>query len=89
MGNIADYNFWGDKMDKTTFMVTDIDRSDGATVKGITLVVDGSTKLILDFILDQNRNFKNHVEIVNDALMKGLKILTDEIKGNESKKNEE
>lgn len=76
-------------MDKTTFMVTDIDRSDGVTVKGITLVVDGSTRLILDYILEQNKNFKNHVEIVNDALMKGLKILTDEIKKNENKKNEE
>ena len=61
-------------MGKIVFMHCDLDSSDGRTVEGITLVVDGDVKTVLDYIL-----------IVNHALMDGLKILTDEIK---SSKNE-
>ena len=66
-------------MGKIVFMHCDLDSSDGRTV-------DGDVKTVLDYILmEKGDEFKSRTEIVNHALMDGLKILTDEIK---SSKNE-
>lgn len=74
-------------MDKIVFMHCDLDSSDGRTVEGITLVVDGGVKTVLDYILmEKGDQFKNHTEIVNHALMDGLKILTDEIRAEKAEK---
>lgn len=68
-------------MDKIAFMHCELDRNDGETVQGITLVVDGPVKTVLDYILmEKGDEFKNHTEIVHHALMDGLKRITDEIK---------
>lgn len=73
-------------MGKIVFMHCDLDSSDGRTVEGITLVVDGDVKTVLDYILmEKGDEFKSRTEIVNHALIDGLKILTDEI---QSSKNE-
>ena len=64
-------------MGKIVFMHCDLDSSDGRT---------GDVKTVLDYILmEKGDEFKSRTEIVNHALMDGLKILTDEIK---SSKNE-
>lgn len=74
-------------MDRIVFMHCDLDSSDGRTVEGITLVVDGGVKTILDYILmEKGDKFKNHTEIVNHALMDGLKNLTDEIRAEKAEK---
>lgn len=68
-------------MDKIAFMHCDLNRNDGETVEGITLVVDGPVKTVLDYILmEKGDEFKNRTEIVHHALMNGLKMITDEIK---------
>lgn len=74
-------------MDRIVFMHCDLDSSDGRTVEGITLVVDGGVKTVLDYILmEKGDKFKNHTEIVNHALMDGLKNLTDEIRAEKAEK---
>ncbi len=73
-------------MDKIAFMHCDLDRNDGQKVQGITLVVDGPVKTVLDYILmEKGDEFKNHTEIVHHALMNGLKMITDEIKAEQGK----
>lgn len=72
-------------MDKIAFMHCDLDRNDGQTVEGITLVVDGPVKTVLDYILmEKGDEFKNYTEIVHHALMNGLKMITDEIKADKA-----
>ncbi len=67
-------------MDKIAFMHCELNRNDGETVEGITLVVDGPVKTVLDYILMKKGNqFKNHTEIVHHALMDGLRRITDEM----------
>lgn len=74
-------------MDKIAFMHCDLNRNDGETVPGITLVVDGPVKTVLDYILmEKGDEFKNHTEIVHNALMDGLKRITDEIKAEKEAK---
>lgn len=74
-------------MDRIVFMHCDLDSSDGRTVEGITLVVDGGVKTVLDYILmEKGDQFKNRTEIVNHALMDGLKNLTDEIRAEKAEK---
>lgn len=74
-------------MDKIAFMHCDLNRNDGETVPGITLVVDGPVKTVLDYILmEKGDEFKNHTEIVHHALMDGLKRITDEIKAEKEAK---
>lgn len=74
-------------MDRIVFMHCDLDSSDGRTVEGITLVVDGGVKTVLDYILmEKGDQFKNRTEIVNHALMNGLKNLTDEIRAEKAEK---
>lgn len=74
-------------MDKIVFMHCELNGSDGRTAEGITLVVDGGVKTVLDYILmEKGDEFKNRTEIVNHALLTGLKALTDEIR--ESRKSE-
>ena len=43
-------------MGKIVFMHCDLDSSDGRTVEGITLVVDGDVKTVLDYILMEKAN---------------------------------
>lgn len=67
-------------MYKIAFMHCELNRNDGETVEGITLVVDGPVKTVLDYILiEKGDEFKNHTEIVHHALMDGLKRITDKI----------
>lgn len=51
----------------------------GEKVEGITIMVDGILKNFLDILKERNPRY-NNVSIVQDALMKGLEVLKNEIK---------
>lgn len=52
----------------------------GEKVEGITIMVDGILKNFLDILKERNPRYNNNVSIVQDALMKGLEVLKNEIK---------
>ena len=41
----------------------------GEIVEGITMIVDGSLKELLDIIKTQTLQYKNNVSVIQDALM--------------------
>ena len=44
----------------------------GEQVEGITIMVDGILKEMFDIIRDNNSGYTSNVEIIQDALFKGL-----------------
>lgn len=52
----------------------------GEKVEGITIMVDGILKSFLDILKERNPGYNNNVSIVQDALMKGLEVLKNEVK---------
>lgn len=44
----------------------------GEKVQGITIIVDGKLKEIVDLLMKNNPNYKNYTEIVRDAFFKGI-----------------
>lgn len=51
----------------------------GETVEGITIIVDGLLKDFFEIILQRSSKYKNNLEIVQDALMKGLEGIRTEL----------
>lgn len=52
----------------------------GEKVEGITIMVDGILKNFLGILREKNPRYSNNVSIVQDALMKGLEVLKNEVK---------
>lgn len=50
----------------------------GEQVEGVTIIVDGMLKQILEIIMKNGKHYDNNVGIISDALLKGL----DEIRRN-------
>lgn len=50
----------------------------GEQVEGVTIIVDGMLKQILEIIKNDKKQYDNNVSIIGDALLKGL----DEIRRN-------
>jgi len=62
-----------DKKNTITMMSEEFENAQtGEKVEGVTVVVDGMLKMILDIIKTQKPEYKNNVEILHDALVKGL-----------------
>lgn len=51
----------------------------GEKVEGITIMVDGILKEFLDIIKAQKPQYKNNVNVIQDALMKGLEMIKNSI----------
>lgn len=51
----------------------------GEKVEGITILVDGMFKDFLDIIKSKNNQYENNVVLIQDALMKGLDIIKNNI----------
>ncbi len=47
----------------------------GETVQGITVIVDGKIKEVMDLLLRSDPDYKNYTEIVRDALFKGINAI--------------
>lgn len=44
----------------------------GEKVQGITIIVEGKLKEVLDLLMKNNPNYKNYTEIVRDAFLMAL-----------------
>ena len=52
----------------------------GEKVQGITIIVEGKLKEVLDLLRKNNPNYKNYTEIVRDAFFNGINSLIREHK---------
>ena len=50
----------------------------GERVEGVTIIVDGMIKQVLEIIINNGNQYDNNVSVISDALVKGL----DEIRKN-------
>lgn len=51
----------------------------GEKVEGITIMVDGMFKEVLNIIRTENPQYENNVSLIQDALMKGLEAIKNNI----------
>ena len=52
----------------------------GEKVQGITIIVDGKLKEVLDLLIKNNPDYKNYTEIVRDAFFDGINSMIREHK---------
>ena len=52
----------------------------GEKVQGITIIVDGKLKEVLDLLMKNNPDYKNYTEIVRDAFFNGINSMIREHK---------
>lgn len=52
----------------------------GEKVQGITIIVDGKLKEVLDLLVKNNPDYKNYTEIVRDAFFNGINSMIREHK---------
>ena len=52
----------------------------GEKVQGITIIVDGKLKEVLDLLTKNNPDYKNYTEIVRDAFFDGINSMIREHK---------
>lgn len=50
----------------------------GEKIEGITVMIDGFFKEVISALRQKNPHYQSNVELINDALMKGLTIIRDE-----------
>lgn len=51
----------------------------GEKVEGITILVDGALKQVLDIIKKENQSYNNNLSVLQDAMLKGLEQIKQEI----------
>lgn len=52
----------------------------GEKVQGITIIMDGKLKEVVDTLMKNNSDYKNDTEIVRDAFFKGINSMILEYK---------
>lgn len=50
----------------------------GAEVQGITIIIDGKLKEVIDLLMKNDPRYKNYTEIVRDAFFNGLNSMIEE-----------
>lgn len=53
----------------------------GETVQGITIIIDGKLKQVMDVIINNNLKYSNYTEVVKEAFFKGLNAIVTEHSG--------
>lgn len=56
----------------------------GEKVQGITIIVDGKLKEIVDLLMKKNPNYRNYTEIVRDAFFNGINSMIVECKNRDN-----
>lgn len=62
-------------MDNNTFTILNEEFENdktGEKVQGITIILDGKLKEVVDLLMKNNPDYKNYTEIVRDAFLNGL-----------------
>ncbi|AKA70482.1 hypothetical protein [Clostridium scatologenes] len=52
----------------------------GEKVQGLTIIVDGKLKQVMDIIVEKNEDYSNYTEVVRDALFEGINNIINKIK---------
>lgn len=48
-------------------------------VQGLTIIIDGKLKQVMDIIIEKNDDYKNYTELVRDALFDGINNMINKI----------
>lgn len=69
-------------MDNTVTILNEEFENDktGEKVQGITIIVEGKLKEVLDLLMKNNPYYKNYTEIVRDAFFNGINSMIREHK---------
>lgn len=69
-------------MDNTVTILNEEFENDktGEKVQGITIIVEGKLKEVLDLLMKNNHDYKNYTEIVRDAFFNGINSMIREHK---------
>ena len=51
----------------------------GEKVEGITIIVDAALKRFMDIVIADSQKYSSSLEVVQDALFKGLEIIKEEV----------
>lgn len=51
----------------------------GEKVQGVTIIIDGKFKGVLDVIMTKDKNYSTYMEIIRDCLFEGLNCITDRL----------
>ncbi|MBU5474577.1 hypothetical protein KQI83_13925 [Roseburia sp. MSJ-14] len=54
----------------------------GEKVQGITIIIDGKLKEVVDLLMKNDSSYNNYTEVVRDALFKGINSMIIESKNN-------
>lgn len=67
-------------MKKTISMISEefVNEETNQTVEGITILIDGFFKEVVNVLRQKNLHYQTNIELINDALMKGLTVIRDE-----------
>lgn len=52
----------------------------GEKVQGITIILDGKLKEVVDLLMKKNPNYTKYTEIIRDAFLKGINSMIVEYK---------
>ncbi|MCY8151963.1 hypothetical protein [Bacillus paralicheniformis] len=55
----------------------------GEKVEGITIIIDGQFKQVLDIIKAKSDSYQNYTEIIRDALFEGVNSMTMRLRNKE------
>lgn len=47
----------------------------GEKVQGITIIMEGKLKEVVDLLMKNNPNYKNYTEVVRDAFFRGINTM--------------
>lgn len=67
-------------MKKTISMISQefVNEETNQTVEGVTIIIDGFFKEVVNVLRHKNPHYQTNLELINDALMKGLAVIRDE-----------
>lgn len=51
----------------------------GEKVQGLTIIVDGKLKQVMDIIIEKDENYNNYTDIVRDSLFNGINNIINKI----------
>lgn len=70
------------KIDKVTIMSDTFENEEsGETVQGITIIIDGKLKQVMDVLINNNLNYSNYTEVVKESFFRGLNEIVTEHNG--------
>jgi len=54
----------------------------GEKVPGVTIIIDGKVRQVMDILIENNKEYSNYMEVIKDALFEGIDQMIQKIKSN-------